>query len=159
MKSVILTDFPSLGAVADQRGLAALFGRSRLANRMPPLANVADLNVPGPQFALYLAGAKMLTYYPVSIAVHSVALNITVQSYNGSLDYGLTGVPAGDARRRAPGRPDAARPCRVAGGERTRDAPRRRRESPRRRRAAPARGEARQRHRAGKVRSARRDAA
>jgi hypothetical protein len=32
----------------------------------------------------------MLTYYPVSIAIHSVALNITVQSYNGSLDFGLT---------------------------------------------------------------------
>ena len=32
----------------------------------------------------------MLTDYPVSIATHGVALNITVQSYNGSLDYGLT---------------------------------------------------------------------
>jgi hypothetical protein len=39
--------------------------------------------------ALYLAGAKMLTYYPVSIVTHSLALNVTVQSYNGSLDFGL----------------------------------------------------------------------
>jgi len=90
MKAVIPTDFPSLGAPWLVSGLAALFGRSRLANRMPPIANVAISNVPGPQFPLYLAGAKMLTYYPVSIAVHSVALNITVQSYNGSLDFGLT---------------------------------------------------------------------
>ncbi|HRI18277.1 MAG TPA: WS/DGAT domain-containing protein, partial [Burkholderiaceae bacterium] len=43
-----------------------------------------------PQSPLYLAGANMLTYYPVLIAIHSVALNITVQSYNGSLDFGLT---------------------------------------------------------------------
>jgi diacylglycerol O-acyltransferase / wax synthase len=90
MKSVIPTDFPSLGAPWLISGLAALFGRSRLANRMPPISNVAISNVPGPQFPLYLAGAKMLTYYPVSIAIHSVALNITVQSFNGSLDYGLT---------------------------------------------------------------------
>lgn len=90
MKSVIPTDFPSLGAPWLIGGLAALFGRSRLADRMPPIANVAISNVPGPQFALYLAGAKMLTYHPVSIATHSIALNITVQSYNGSLDFGLT---------------------------------------------------------------------
>jgi WS/DGAT/MGAT family acyltransferase len=90
MKSAIPTDFPSLGAPWLISGVAALFGRSKLANRMPPITNVAISNVPGPQFPLYLAGAKMLTYYPVSIAIHSVALNITVQSYNGSLDFGLT---------------------------------------------------------------------
>ena len=90
MKSVIPTDFPSLGAPWLISGVASLFGRSKLANRMPPPINVAISNVPGPKFALYMAGAKMLTYYPVSIATHSVALNITVQSYNGSLDFGLT---------------------------------------------------------------------
>ena len=90
VKQVLPTDFPSLGAPWLISGLAALFGRSRLANRMPPLANVAISNVPGPKAPLYLAGAKLLTYYPVSIAVHSMALNITVQSYAGSLDFGLT---------------------------------------------------------------------
>jgi diacylglycerol O-acyltransferase / wax synthase len=69
--------------------LAALFGRSKLANNMAPLANLAISNVPGPNMALYLVGAKMLTYYPVSIVTHSLALNVTVQSYNGSLDFGL----------------------------------------------------------------------
>ena len=90
MKSVTPTDFPSLGAPWLIGGLASLFGRSKLANSMSPLVNVAISNVPGPKFALYLAGAKLLTYYPVSIAVHSVALNVTVQSYNGLLDFGLT---------------------------------------------------------------------
>jgi hypothetical protein len=56
---------------------------------MPPIANVAISNVPGPKVALYMAGAKMLTYYPVSIVMHSLGLNVTVQSYNGSLDWGL----------------------------------------------------------------------
>ena len=90
MKSVTPTDFPSLGAPWLISGMASLFGRSKLANSLPPLANVAISNVPGPKFALYMAGARMLTYYPVSIAVHSMALNVTVQSYNGSLDFGLT---------------------------------------------------------------------
>ena len=90
MKSVTPTDFPSLGAPWLISGVASLFGRSKLANSLPPIANVAISNVPGPKFALYMAGGKMLTYYPVSIAVHSMALNVTVQSYNGNLDFGLT---------------------------------------------------------------------
>jgi diacylglycerol O-acyltransferase / wax synthase len=45
--------------------------------------------VPGPQVPLYLAGAKMVGNYPLSIVVHGVALNITVQSYMGQLCFGL----------------------------------------------------------------------
>jgi diacylglycerol O-acyltransferase / wax synthase len=83
------TDFPSLGVPWILSSMAALFGRSKLANNMAPLANLVISNVPGPNVALYLAGAKMVTYYPVSIVTHSLALNVTVQSYNGSLDFGL----------------------------------------------------------------------
>lgn len=90
MKSVLPTDFPSLGAPWLISGLASLYGRSRLADRLPPIANVTISNVPGSPVPLYLAGAKMLTYYPASIVVHGIALNITVESYNGSLDFGLT---------------------------------------------------------------------
>ncbi|MGA2551347.1 MAG: wax ester/triacylglycerol synthase family O-acyltransferase [Burkholderiaceae bacterium] len=90
LKTITPTDFPSFGAPWLVSGLVSLYGRSKLANVLPPLANVAISNVPGPQFPLYMAGAKMLTYYPVSIPGHGIALNITVQSYNGSLEYGLT---------------------------------------------------------------------
>ena len=89
MKSVMPMDFPSLGVPWLLSGAFALFGRSKLANNLPPIANVAISNVPGPKVALYMAGAKMLTYYPVSIVTHSLGLNVTVQSYNGSLDWGL----------------------------------------------------------------------
>ena len=89
MKSIMPMDFPSLGVPWLLSGAFALFGRSKLANNLPPIANVAISNVPGPKVALYMAGAKMLTYYPVSIVSHSLGLNVTVQSYNGNLDFGL----------------------------------------------------------------------
>jgi hypothetical protein len=60
-----------------------------VADRIPPVANVVISNVPGPTVPLYMAGAKMLTNYPTSIVVHGVALNITVQTYNESLDVGI----------------------------------------------------------------------
>ena len=89
MKSIMPMDFPSLGVPWLLSGAFALFGRSKLANNLPPIANVAISNVPGPKVALYMAGAKMLTYYPVSIVSHSLGLNVTVQSYDGNLDFGL----------------------------------------------------------------------
>ena len=60
-----------------------------MADRIPQVANVVISNVPGPPLPLYMAGAKMLTNYPTSIVVHGLALNITVQSYDRSLDFGL----------------------------------------------------------------------
>jgi diacylglycerol O-acyltransferase len=88
-KAAIPTDFPSFGAPWLISGLASMYGRSGLANALPPVANVAVSNVPGATVPLYVCGALMKTYFPVSIPTHGVGLNITVQSYNGSLDYGL----------------------------------------------------------------------
>jgi hypothetical protein len=45
----------------------------------------------------------MLNYYPVSIVTHGVALNITLESYNGSLDFGLVAC-----RKAVPDLPDLA---------------------------------------------------
>jgi len=104
VKSVMPTDFPSLGAPWLMSGLVSLYGRSRLADKMAPIANVAISNVPGANLPLYLAGARMTTYFPVSIVVHGVALNITVQSYNGNLDFGLIAC-----RRAVPDIKDLAR--------------------------------------------------
>lgn len=88
LKSVMPTDFPTLGVPWLLTGMVALYGRTRLADRIPPIANVTISNVPGPAVPLYLAGAKMLSNHPTSIVVHGVALNITLQSYNGSLEFG-----------------------------------------------------------------------
>ena len=89
VKSILPTDFPSLGMPWLMEAAAALYGKAKLANRIPQVANVAISNVPGPPIALYMAGARMVTNYPTSIIVHGMALNITVQSYHQSLDFGL----------------------------------------------------------------------
>jgi len=83
-------DFSIFGAPFVMHEAMELYGRSHLADRLPPPANVVISNVPGPQTPLYVAGARVLTLYPVSIPAHGMAVNLTVQSYCGSLDYGLT---------------------------------------------------------------------
>ncbi len=46
-------------------------------------------NVPGPQFPLYMAGAKLEANYPISVVTDGMGLNITVMSYLGRLDFGI----------------------------------------------------------------------
>lgn len=89
VKSILPTDFPSIGVPWLIEAAAALYGKAKVADRIPQVANVVISNVPGPPVPLYLAGARMLTNYPTSIVVHGMALNITVQSYDQSIDFGL----------------------------------------------------------------------
>jgi len=44
--------------------------------------------VPGPQFPLYCAGARLVANYPASVVTDGMGLNITVMSYCGHLDFG-----------------------------------------------------------------------
>ena len=90
LKPVLAADVPITGAPWLMTGLASLFGRSGLANRLPAVGNVTISNVPGLPMPLYMAGARMLHFYPVSIPYHSAALNITVQSYAGTMEFGIT---------------------------------------------------------------------
>ena len=89
LKSVLPTDYPGLLAPMLVSRLNAAVASSKLMERLPPVANVAISNVPGPQVPLYLAGAQMKTFFPVSIITHGLALNITVQTYCGSIDFGI----------------------------------------------------------------------
>ena len=89
-KNLIPTDFPGLAAPIWAAGLSRLWASGNIAERLPALANVAISNVPGPPVPLYLAGARLRHYYPVSIVTHGLAFNITVQSYAGNLEFGLT---------------------------------------------------------------------
>jgi len=62
-----------------------------VAGRMRPAFNVVVSNVPGPESPLYFRGWKLDEIYPLSIPFHGYGLNITLQSYAGSLNFGFTG--------------------------------------------------------------------
>ncbi|GAB2977474.1 WS/DGAT/MGAT family O-acyltransferase [Nocardioides montaniterrae] len=69
--------------------LAVLSGQSPKLPR-PPM-NVTVSNVPGPRETLYLAGAEMLTCYPISLVFQGMGLNITSVSYRGAFNVGVVG--------------------------------------------------------------------
>jgi diacylglycerol O-acyltransferase len=53
------------------------------------LFNVVVTNVPGPQYPLYAAGARMLAMYPVVPLTKGQALSIGLTSYDGGVYFGL----------------------------------------------------------------------
>jgi diacylglycerol O-acyltransferase / wax synthase len=60
-----------------------------LAASRKPIWNLVVSNVPGPQIPLYMAGARLVANYPVSVITDGMGLNITVMSYDGHLDFGI----------------------------------------------------------------------
>ena len=90
LRPILGVDVPITGSPWLMTGLASLLGRSNLASRFAVAGNVLISNLPGPPLTLYMAGARMVHYYPVLIPYHGSALNITVQSYAGLLEFGLT---------------------------------------------------------------------
>ncbi|MCU0949882.1 MAG: WS/DGAT domain-containing protein, partial [Burkholderiaceae bacterium] len=98
LRGLVPTDYPSLGSAWLVGALGWLAGA--LGHRLPPgtylpsLAPVAISNVPGPPQTLYVAGARVVHYWPASIVIHGLALNITVQSYAQWLDIGITACRA-----------------------------------------------------------------
>jgi WS/DGAT/MGAT family acyltransferase len=78
------TQFPPPAVFAQ-----AMRTATRLMGRFRSPVNLVISNVPGPRDPLYAAGAKLLHYYPVSTIVDGQGLNVTVQSYLDTLDFGL----------------------------------------------------------------------
>jgi WS/DGAT/MGAT family acyltransferase len=60
-----------------------------LAASRKPIWNLVVSNVPGPQLPLYMAGARLMANYPVSVITDGMGLNMTVMSYDGHLDFGI----------------------------------------------------------------------
>jgi WS/DGAT/MGAT family acyltransferase len=86
---------PKAQAIYTNLILAPFVGQivSGLAGRTRPYFNVTVSNVPGPAEPRYFNGAKLEAIYPVSIAAHGQALNITCTSYAGTLNFGFVGCP------------------------------------------------------------------
>ncbi len=53
--------------------------------------NLTVTNVPGPQFPLYLLGRRLAQIYPMVPVPQNCALGIAIMSYDGRIDFGLTG--------------------------------------------------------------------
>jgi WS/DGAT/MGAT family acyltransferase len=85
-----LLDATQFTAPALATRAARVAAQMRLADYVSPPYNLVISNVPGPRTKLYLAGAEVLGYYPVSVVADGQGLNITVQSYVNNLDIGLT---------------------------------------------------------------------
>ncbi|MBI1757675.1 MAG: wax ester/triacylglycerol synthase family O-acyltransferase [Actinobacteria bacterium] len=64
---------------------------ARVAHRASRrLFNVVITNVPGPQFRLYIDGARMSEAYPAAPLAKNMAVSIGLTSYDGAVYYGLT---------------------------------------------------------------------
>jgi WS/DGAT/MGAT family acyltransferase len=75
-------------------GMATRLALQFAPNSILRTVNLIVSNVPGPQIPLYLRGAQVLGYYPLSVISDSTGgLNITVFSYNGNIDVGVTACP------------------------------------------------------------------
>ncbi|ORB24981.1 WS/DGAT/MGAT family O-acyltransferase [Mycolicibacterium parafortuitum] len=57
----------------------------------PHTFNLCVSNVPGPREPLYFNGSRLEATYPVSIPIHGMALNITLQSYADTVNFGFVG--------------------------------------------------------------------
>ena len=71
------------------RRAAQLFSTMRLADRIAPIHNLVVSNVQGPPMPLYAAGARLVASYPLGPVLEGAALNITVLSYQQSVDIGV----------------------------------------------------------------------
>lgn len=92
-RMLVPEDSPSVGMPWLIGGLGQLLRFPLVADRIPLPFNVIVSNVPGPPQEFYIAGSRVLTYYPLSIPFHRNALNISAYSYAGKLFVGLTACP------------------------------------------------------------------
>jgi len=86
-----LPRFQALALSAMNMGSLALAAVPGWVASTPPPFNLVISNVPGPHEPLYCGGARLDGNYPLSIALDGQALNITLVSNAGNLDFGLVG--------------------------------------------------------------------
>lgn len=90
----VFSQLPRLQALAlsavNTSALALAAVPGWVASTSPPF-NIIISNVPGPTQPIYYGGARLDGNYPLSIALDGQALNITLVSNAGNLDFGLVG--------------------------------------------------------------------
>jgi len=71
--------------------LSHLVTNLRLFDHVAPPFNLIVSNVPGPDFPLYMAGARMVSMHPLGPIVEGIGLNVTVFSYRETVHVGIQG--------------------------------------------------------------------
>jgi diacylglycerol O-acyltransferase len=64
---------------------------ARFGNANVPVMNLVASNIPGPQMPLYLAGTRLVAYYPLLPLGANAPLSVAVISMSGVMGVGLTG--------------------------------------------------------------------
>jgi diacylglycerol O-acyltransferase / wax synthase len=83
----VMTDLTKHIPGATMAGVARLLTSPRFA---PKAANVFISNVPGPQFPLYMAGAKVTHQFAMAPLAHNMGLFIATPSYDGRITFNIT---------------------------------------------------------------------
>ena len=84
-----LQDFTQFAPPAIAARAMRMYSRLRIADRTAPPFNLVISNVPGPSTRSTPPAPSLMHFYPVSALVDGQGLNMTVQSYNGNLDFGF----------------------------------------------------------------------
>jgi WS/DGAT/MGAT family acyltransferase len=84
-----LEEWAELAAPAMLARGARLYSQLRLADRHPPIHNLVVSNVPGPQFPLFMGGARIVDLYPMGPVFDGAGLNVTALSYQSRVDIGF----------------------------------------------------------------------
>ena len=88
-KSILPTDFPSLGVPWLIEAAAALYGRPAWPTACRRSPTSSSPTCPARRSRSIWQGARVRANCPTSIVVHGLALNITVQSFDEHMDFGL----------------------------------------------------------------------
>jgi len=69
--------------------MLALSGLTRFFIRRQRLVNILVTNLPGPQFALYVVGARLLDVFAITPVAGNVSASFAALSYDGHLDLSV----------------------------------------------------------------------
>ncbi len=89
----------TLGALADAMPwnviglLFRAYSDLGLASRVPPSVNLVLSNVPGPQDAVFLGGARLTALFPLGPIFDGAALNVTIVTCGDDVDVGVVTCP------------------------------------------------------------------
>lgn len=102
-RALLITDIPSFGVPWLVSAMVSLAGKLKLADLAPVIGNIVISNVPTSPVPLYIAGARVLSYWPMLILTHGQGLAMSVHTYAGSMEWGVVGC-----RRAVPDAPAIA---------------------------------------------------